>query len=872
MPLVQAADVINLHWVAYYQSPVTLHRLLDLGKPVVWTLHDQWGLTGGCHIATRCERYRHDCHPCPQLADDPFNLPKAVLRDKVELFSGADLTIVTPSQWLATCATESRLFKDAPVLVIPNSVETDVFAPLPKAQAREALALPLESVVLLFGATDVKEKLKGFRELRDALQHCLAHPEFQRLVDDDKIRLLCFGHSSEELRPGRIPTTPLGYVASEETMRFAYAAADVFILPSLEDNLPNTMLEAMSCGTPVVAFAVGGIPDVVVDGVTGRLAPPGDVRSLGDAILALVFNSDERELMGQNCRKAMVDGYSPQVQARRYLESYQELCEGSRRSAQAARRGRAGERPDAETLAGSEIEISGVCVDTTLGTHFQEIYDKVLSKALREFCPAREKAYQASEADRAARLEQMNELTRLLQGSEADRAARLEQINRLADLLQESEADRAARLETIREQGRRLGELEGERNDLGAQLEQLERHFVAAEADRAARLEVIHEQQRKFMELHDEIENLQAALTAIADSSVYKVLRRLGRWAHVEKAIAGIRSGRASPHEQVSTAGTGERGARDSEAQVQALLDQYEAAGKNLFSIYESYGLHITPVHYYSCIPEVSALTEQLWEEISALAGIELNESAQLRFLEKTCPTFKTEYDAFPYEPTEVPYQYYLNQEMFRAVDAEVLHCIIRHCRPQRIIEVGSGFSTYVIAAAAVANAEEGHQAQVTVIDPYPNDVVRQGFPGLSSVLPRRVQDTNNSLFTSLTENDVLFVDSSHVLRIDSDVRSLVLEVLPRLRPGVLVHFHDIFLPLHYPREWVVQEHRFWTEQYLLQAFLAFNRDFEVVWAGSHMHVHHSDALALAFSSYDPLTVWPGSFWISRAGNNRLAE
>ena len=201
---------------------------------------------------------------------------------------------------------------------------------------------------------------------------------------------------------------------------------------------------------------------------------------------------------------------------------------------------------------------------------------------------------------------------------------------------------------------------------------------------------------------------------------------------------------------------------------------------------------------------------------------------------------------------------------MFRSIDAEVLYCMIRHYRPHRIIEVGSGFSTYVSAAAVRQNGAEGYPATLVAIEPYPNDVLRRGFPGLHQLLQQPVQSVDYEAFTSLTENDILFIDSSHVLRIDSDVRFLVLEVLPRLQPGVLVHFHDIFLPCDYPRAWVMNEYRFWNEQYVLQAFLAFNRGFEVVWLGSYMHLHHSEKLREVFGSYDPATIWPGSLWMRR--------
>ena len=442
LPLVQAADIVNLHWVAYYQSPLTLHKLFALGKPVVWTLHDQWAFTGGCHYTAGCEKYLQDCAICPQLTDDPFNLPAAVLRDKLEFFKGANLTIITPSRWLAACARESRLFKDLRVEAIPNSLETDVFSPLSKAKARESMGLAAETVTLLFGAEYGTEKRKGFRELMAAIQFCLKDAEFQNLVKDDRIRVLCFGHLSDELEAVGIPVVSLGYLNSDEEIRTAYSAADIFILPSLEDNLPNTILESMSCGTPVVAFDVGGIPDVVVNGVTGQLSPVGDVRQLGEAILSLVFDPDQREIMGQNCRKVMVEEYNLTVQAQRYVELYQELHQEYKLSAQITSEDSTAEVDQTEMpVVAPTAETLPVYLETAVGAHFQDIFDRVLFKALKEFSPAREKAYQASEADRAARLDQIHELTRLLQ---------------------ESEADRAARLEVIHEQGRRMGELEAE--------------------------------------------------------------------------------------------------------------------------------------------------------------------------------------------------------------------------------------------------------------------------------------------------------------------------------------------------------------------------------------------------------------------------
>ena len=434
LPLIRAADVVNLHWVAHhYQSLLSLQKLFALGKPVVWTLHDQWAFTGGCHYAAGCKKYRQDCAACPQLADDPFDLPAAILKDKLELFKGANLTIVTPSQWLAVCARESRLFKDLRVEVIPNSLETDVFSPLPKAEAKESVGLAAEIVTLLFVAHVGNEKRKGFQELIAAIQYCLAEPEFQSLVKDDRIRILCFGHPSDELEAVGIPVISLGYLDSDEEIRTAYAAADLFILPSLEDNLPNTMLESMSCGTPVVAFDVGGIPDVIVNGVTGQLAPVGDVRQLGQAVLSLVFDPDQREEMGQNCRKAMVEGYSLNIQAQRYLELYQELHQEYKLSVQIAPEDSTAELERTEVpVAAPAVEALPVYLETAVGPHFQDISDQVLFKALKEFAPARERAYQTAREQLKRQGQQLKRQEERLQRQEERLQRQEERLQHLA--------------------------------------------------------------------------------------------------------------------------------------------------------------------------------------------------------------------------------------------------------------------------------------------------------------------------------------------------------------------------------------------------------------------------------------------------------
>lgn len=325
---IQEADMINLHWIAYYQSPVTLQKLFELGKPVVWTLHDQWAFTGGCHYSAGCNRYTLDCSTCPQLADDPFDLAATILRDKIELFQSANLTIVTPSNWLASCAKESRLFKGCRVEVIPNSLETDIFRPVAKAEAKVSLGLAADSVTLLFGAENGDEKRKGFRQLIEAMQYCEADSGFQGLVSEGRVKTICLGHPDKELDKLGVPVVSLGYLNSDDQIRTAYSAADMFVLPSLEDNLPNTMLEAMACGTPVIAFDVGGISDAVINNDTGLLVPAGDVKGLSKAILSLISDADRRDEMGRKGRDAMVKSYSLDIQTGRYLGLYDDLLHG----------------------------------------------------------------------------------------------------------------------------------------------------------------------------------------------------------------------------------------------------------------------------------------------------------------------------------------------------------------------------------------------------------------------------------------------------------------------------------------------------------------------------------------------------------------
>lgn len=285
---------------------------------------------------------------------------------------------------------------------------------------------------------------------------------------------------------------------------------------------------------------------------------------------------------------------------------------------------------------------------------------------------------------------------------------------------------------------------------------------------------------------------------------------------------------------------------------------------KKTFYLWEMLGFHITPIHYYEPIPYTRELKDGLWDILSELPGIDMNEQRQVELLSVFSSKYSNEYNLLPLEKTPRNYEYYVNNKSFGSVDGEILYGMIRHFKPQKIYEIGSGYSTMLSAQALLENEEENrHKTELIAIDPFPNNVIKKSFSGLSKLEIRKVQDVDLAVFKTLNENDILLIDSSHVLKTGSDVQYEYLELLPRLNNGVIIHCHDIFLPAEYLRKWVMKDNYFWTEQYLLQAFLAFNNTFQVLWAASYMHLKHSDLLQKAFNSYSEKE-WPSSFWLKK--------
>lgn len=279
---------------------------------------------------------------------------------------------------------------------------------------------------------------------------------------------------------------------------------------------------------------------------------------------------------------------------------------------------------------------------------------------------------------------------------------------------------------------------------------------------------------------------------------------------------------------------------------------------EKFFKLFEAEGVHLTPVHFYASVPDTRTLTDDLFEVESELPGIRMNETLQLRFLREYFPVFRTEYDQFPHTSTGAPDQYYYDNEFFSGIDATVLYCMVRHFRPNLVIEVGSGYSTLLVSQAAQKNGN----TEIICIEPSPPDILKTGVFPIKEILQQQVQSIEPAFFRRLAAGDILFIDSTHVSQIGSDVNHLFLEILPRLMPGVIVHFHDIYLPHAGRQDWVMKQLRFWNEQFLLQAFLIMNESFEVIFGNHYMAGKYFDDIKKIFprSNY-----WDGSsFWMRR--------
>jgi hypothetical protein len=266
---------------------------------------------------------------------------------------------------------------------------------------------------------------------------------------------------------------------------------------------------------------------------------------------------------------------------------------------------------------------------------------------------------------------------------------------------------------------------------------------------------------------------------------------------------------------------------------------------------------------YYSPIPDLSKLPEDVWVRRSRLGGVDVPLDSAIEFVERELGPFIAELDV-PAQDPGVPGEFFLHNTGFETVDAELLYAIVRAVRPARVVELGSGYTSLLINLACRRNAADGVQTVHEAFDPYPRPhVIGDELAAPSTLTPISATDVPLDVFSGLRAGDILFVDTTHTVKLASDVNFVILDVLPVLAPGVIVHFHDIFLPWEYPRQWFEQMGWYWAEQYLLQAFLAFNTAFEILVPAHALAREHPERLAAAIPSFAP-GGGPGSMWIRR--------
>lgn len=320
------ADVLHLHWIAGFVDYREFFVKLPHCLPVVWTLHDMNPFTGGCHFDAGCGNFARSCGECPQLASHRENdLSRDVWMRKHEAFQKVGqerLHIVTPSHWLFHEAKRSSLLGGFCSSVIPYGLDTDAFQPRDREKSRKQFGIPPDAKVVLFIADWAGERRKGLNLLLSAVP---------ALANISGLRIVAVGRGIKREQISS-PLLVVDYVTDDFSMSHLYSCAELFVIPSLQDNFPNTALEAISCGTPVVGFNVGGVPEIVRDGVTGTTVPSGDSKALAAAIRQLLEDGSLRAAYSSNCRRIAVEEYSLNIQAKRYAELYERLLPASKTS------------------------------------------------------------------------------------------------------------------------------------------------------------------------------------------------------------------------------------------------------------------------------------------------------------------------------------------------------------------------------------------------------------------------------------------------------------------------------------------------------------------------------------------------------------
>ena len=324
IPEFQEADIIHLHWINQGMLSLNdIRKILQSGKPVVWTMHDMWPCTGICHHSRECDKYHQECHHCPYIykGGSKKDLSNQVFKKKKELYQLAPITFITCSQWLKGRAGQSALLNGHTIVDIPNPINTSLFKPQNTVAARNRMGLPTDKKLILFGSVKVTNKRKGIDYFIESCKLLAEkHPELK-----EELGVVVYGKNSEQLKP-LIPfqVFPLDFISSDKDLVNVYNAVDLYVTPSLEENLPTTIMEAMACGVPCVGFNVGGIPEMIDHLHNGYVAEYKSAEDLANGVIWTLNESEYRTLSEEACRKA-VSNYSESTVAKKYIDVYNKI-------------------------------------------------------------------------------------------------------------------------------------------------------------------------------------------------------------------------------------------------------------------------------------------------------------------------------------------------------------------------------------------------------------------------------------------------------------------------------------------------------------------------------------------------------------------
>ncbi len=312
-------DIVHLHWIGF--GMIRIEDLVHIKAPIVWTMHDNWVFTGGCHIKWECERYKEQCGFCPRLGSNIENdLSRKVFKRKQKTFLQVqNMTIVALTRWLKDCTKESTLLKDKDVVNLPNPINTNIFALIDKEKARKRWNLPDDKKLILFGAMSPTNDInKGFSQLSEALY----------TLEEDDIELVVFGvNTTDEHQNFAFNTHFTGHIHDDIDLSTLYSACDAMVIPSLQENLSNVIMESLSCSTPVVAFDIGGNSDMIEHKKNGYLAKAFKTDDLANGIEWIINNENYEELC-QNAREKVLKEFDSKIVAQKYIELYKEILNG----------------------------------------------------------------------------------------------------------------------------------------------------------------------------------------------------------------------------------------------------------------------------------------------------------------------------------------------------------------------------------------------------------------------------------------------------------------------------------------------------------------------------------------------------------------